>query len=84
MPVGLKVTKKAWPADDMPFTVENVPFEFSANGVQIPSWGYDATGMTDQLPTKYVGKSESETPLKLIPMGDARLRISALPKVIAE
>lgn len=80
MPVDIKVTKKAYPADDMPFTAENVPFEFSAYGVQIPSWGYDATGMTDQLPTKFVAKSATETPLKLIPMGAARLRIASFPQ----
>ena len=80
MPVDIKVTKKAYPADDMPFTAESVPFEFSAYGVQIPSWGYDATGMTDQLPTKFVAKSATETPLKLIPMGAARLRIASFPQ----
>ena len=80
MPVDIKVTKKAYPADDMPFTAESVPFEFSAYGVQIPSWGYDATGMTDQLPTKFVAKSDTETPLKLIPMGAARLRIASFPQ----
>ena len=80
MPVDIKVTKKAYPADDMPFTAESVPFEFSAYGVQIPSWGYDATGMTDQLPTKFVVKSATETPLKLIPMGAARLRIASFPQ----
>ncbi|MGN0070199.1 MAG: beta-L-arabinofuranosidase domain-containing protein [Prevotella sp.] len=83
-PVNLSITKKAWPNDNMPFTADNVPLEFSAYGVQIPSWGYDTTGMTDQLPTKYVRKSETETPLKLIPMGAARLRISAFPKIVAE
>lgn len=80
MPVDIKVTKKAYPADDMPFTAESVPFEFSAYGAQIPSWGYDATGMTDQLPTKFVAKSATETPLKLIPMGAARLRIASFPQ----
>ncbi|MGN1238665.1 MAG: hypothetical protein ACI4UW_07050, partial [Muribaculaceae bacterium] len=82
MPVDIKVTKKAYPADDMPFTAESVPFEFSAYGVQIPSWGYDATGMTDQLPTKFVAKSDTETPLKLIPMGAARLRIASFPQYL--
>lgn len=80
LPVKFNVTKKAWPADDMPFTLENVPFEFSAVGLQIPSWGYDKTGMTEQLPIKFVPRSSVETPLTLIPMGAARLRISAFPR----
>ena len=79
LPVGLTVTRKAWPADDFPFTLEGVPLEFSATGRQIPSWGLDATGMTDQLPTKFVPMSETEVPLTLVPMGAARLRISAFP-----
>ena len=64
----------------MPFTAESVPFEFSAYGVQIPSWGYDATGMTDTLPTESATKAATETPIKLIPMGAARLRITAFPQ----
>ncbi len=80
LPVNFSVTKKAYPTDDMPFTLENVPFEFSAIGVQIPSWGYDSTGMTDQLPTKFAPRSTEETRLTLVPMGAARLRISAFPR----
>lgn len=80
MPIGIKVTKKAYPDNDMPFTAESVPFEFSAYGIQIPSWGYDATGMTDTLPTESATKAATETPIKLIPMGAARLRITAFPQ----
>lgn len=82
IPSGITVTKKEWPADDMPFTAESVPLEFSVKGYQIPSWGYDATGMTDQLPVKWAERSTQETSLTLIPMGAARLRISAFPKVV--
>ena len=84
LPIGFSVRKKEWPADDFPFTIESVPLEFTAVGVKIPSWGYDATGMTDLLPTKYVERSEEETPLTLVPMGVARLRISAFPREMVE
>ena len=84
LPIGFSVRKKEWPADDFPFTIESVPLEFTAVGVKIPSWGYDATGMTDLLPTKYVERSEEETPLPLVPMGVARLRISAFPREVVE
>ena len=79
-PAGFSVRKKEWPADNFPFTLENVPIEFTATGVQVPSWGYDETGMTDLLPTKYAPRATMETTLKLVPMGAARLRISAFPK----
>ena len=38
--------------------------------------------MTDQLPVKWAERSTQETSLTLIPMGAARLRISAFPKVV--
>ncbi len=78
-PIDFKVIKKSWPKDDYPFSVESCPIEFSAIGVRIPSWGYDATGMTDVLPDESAERVE-ETPIKLIPMGAARLRISAFPR----
>lgn len=84
LPLQFSVTKKSWPADDFPFTLESVPFEFTAVGVQIPSWGYDETGMTDLLPTKFVPRSTEETKLTLVPMGAARLRISAFPREKSE
>jgi hypothetical protein bacD2_10787 len=82
LPLNFSVAKKAWPADDFPFTPENVPLEFTAVGVQIPSWGLDATGMTDLLPTRYAPRATDETPLKLLPMGAARLRIAAFPREV--
>lgn len=84
LPLQFSVTRKAWPADDFPFTLESVPFEFTAVGVQIPSWSYDETGMTDLLPTKFAPRSTEETKLTLVPMGAARLRISAFPREKAE
>ena len=80
LPVKFSVSKREWPSDDFPFTLENVPLEFTAVGVQIPSWGYDETGMTDLLPTKYAERSSEESKLTLVPMGAARLRISAFPR----
>ncbi len=78
-PKGFTVTKKAWPADNFPFTQESVPFEFTAKGRKIPSWGFDATGMTDLLPTRFAERSSQQETITLIPMGAARLRISAFP-----
>ena len=84
LPVEFSVEKKDWPADDFPFTLESVPLEFHAKGVQISSWGYDETGMTDLLPTKYAERSNTDTPLTLVPMGAARLRIAAFPREVVE
>ena len=80
LPVGFNVCRKAWPANDQPFTLEGNPLEFTAVGRQIPSWGFDATGMTDFLPTTYAPRAAETTPITLVPMGAARLRISAFPR----
>ena len=79
IPENISLTLKSWPNDNFPFTPESVPLVFSAVGRQVPSWGYDETGMTDQLPTKWAPQSNIDTPITLIPMGAARLRISAFP-----
>ena len=84
LPVEFSVVKKEWPTDDFPFTQKNVPLEFRVTGVQIPSWGYDETGMTDLLPTKYAERSNTDTPLTLVPMGAARLRIAVFPREVVE
>lgn len=73
-----KVIKKPWPADDFPFTQENVPLEIKAVGRQIPSWKIDQYGLCHELPEADAPKTEKEE-ITLIPMGAARLRISAFP-----
>lgn len=80
LPQGFSVQKKAYPDNELPFTQENCPLQFTAIGRQIPSWGFDATGMTDFLPTKWAPRAAETTPITLIPMGAARLRISAFPR----
>lgn len=81
-PINLKVIKRPWPVDANPFTTENVPLLFEAKGRIIPSWGYDQTGMTDVLPAENATRNEKVETIQLIPMGAARLRISAFPKDI--
>lgn len=80
LPVNFSVIRKPYPKNEQPFTLENVPLEFTAVGRQIPSWGFDSTGMTDFLPTKYAARATETTPIILVPMGAARLRISAFPR----
>lgn len=80
LPLNFSVTKKEWPADNMPFTLDSVPLEFTATGVQLPSWGYDSTGMTDVLPSPAALTDSDPVRLTLVPMGAARLRISAFPR----
>ena len=80
MPIDISVNKKEWPADNYPFTLNAVPLEFTAKGCKIPSWGFDHTGMTDVLPTHSSTRSSETETLRLVPMGAARLRITAFPR----
>ena len=61
-----------------PFTVANVPLEVKATGQMIPEWQIDETGLCGVLPEEDAVKGAKEE-ITLIPMGAARLRISAFP-----
>ncbi len=75
----IEVVKKPWPADNFPFTLESVPLEFKAKGRQVPSWTLDATKLCGVLPDECAPKAATLGDITLVPMGAARLRISAFP-----
>jgi hypothetical protein len=74
-----KVIRKEWPSDNYPFTLDKMPIEVKAFGRKIPSWKIDDTGLCGILPDENAVKGEKEE-ITLIPMGAARLRISAFPQ----
>lgn len=77
---NFKVVVKAWPADNFPFTVNSVPLEIKARGRKVIGWDFDQYGLTGELPIKENLRFESDTEdILLVPMGAARLRISAFP-----
>lgn len=78
---SFKVVKKEWPADNYPFSIANTPIELNAKGRRIPSWKIDQYGLVDVQPLYPVKTSEPVEDITLIPMGAARLRISAFPVV---
>lgn len=78
-PIQFEVIHKPWPADDFPFSQENTPLEFKTQGFLDTSWGFDATGFTGLLPMGKSGAGGTEE-ITLIPMGAARLRVSAFPR----
>lgn len=73
------VIHRPWPEDDIPFTHEGTPLEFKAKGRLIPEWGYEETGFVQVLPDEHAHRSNTLDTITLIPMGAARLRISAFP-----
>ncbi|MGN6247913.1 MAG: beta-L-arabinofuranosidase domain-containing protein [Ginsengibacter sp.] len=76
-----EVIKKPWPADNFPFSQKNAPIEIKAKGKLIPFWTTDQYGLCGVLPESPVQVSTKEKEITLIPMGAARLRISAFPVV---
>ena len=76
-----EIIKKPWPANDFPFTQDDVPVLIKAKGKIIPQWTLDQYGLCDVLPQSPVTVSTKEKTIELIPMGAARLRISAFPVV---
>ena len=69
-----------WPQNDYPFNLQDVPLRVKARGARIPSWGQDETGLCQILPDGDAPRGELED-ITLVPMGAARLRISAFPPV---
>jgi hypothetical protein len=78
---SFEVVRRSWPADDFPFSQQNVPIEMKAKGKVIPEWKIDKYGLVDTLPQSPVAVNTKEETIELIPMGAARLRISAFPVV---
>jgi hypothetical protein len=80
----LTVKKRPWPADNNPFTNASAPIVIAAKGKQIPSWGIDQYGLCGVLPQSPVHGEGPVVELTLVPMGGARLRISAFPVIAGE
>ncbi len=75
----VSVVRGVWPEDNNPFTLEGCPVKFKAKGRLVPSWGIDEYGLTAVLPYEDAEKSDKVDDITLVPMGAARLRISAFP-----
>ncbi|MFD0763294.1 beta-L-arabinofuranosidase domain-containing protein [Mucilaginibacter lutimaris] len=76
---SFKVVQQEWPKDNNPFTNAGAPIRLLAKGKKIPDWTIDQYGLCSVLPQSPVKNSELVTQLTLVPMGGARLRISAFP-----
>lgn len=75
---SMTVERMAWPKDNYPFAQASVPLRVKASGAPVPSWGQDETGLCQVLPESDAPRGAVE-PITLIPMGAARLRVSAFP-----
>jgi hypothetical protein len=76
---SFKVAKKTGPLADQPFTPETAPIELRAKARRIPGWKADSNGLVGKLQPSPVKSREAVETVTLVPMGAARLRISAFP-----
>ena len=76
---SLAVEFRPWPADGFPFTSDAAPIVIRAKGRRVPGWQLDRYGLVATLPQSPVATREPVEDIDLVPMGGARLRISAFP-----
>jgi len=69
---------------DQPFTLETAPVVLKAKGRRVPQWRLEANGLVGALQASPALGTEPLEDLALVPMGCARLRITAFPEVKAE
>ncbi len=78
---GIEVIEADGPLPAQPFVADNPPIRLRVKGRQIPQWTLDENNLVNQLQASPARTTEPVEPLTLIPMGGARLRISAFPTV---
>jgi hypothetical protein len=81
-PVGsFKIVRRSGALAAQPFTGATAPIELHVKARRIPAWAQDATGLVGKLQASPVKSDEPVETVALIPMGAARLRITAFPLI---
>jgi len=78
---SFRVRHRRWPANNFPFTEESCPIELVAKAKLIPEWTMDRNGLCATLQQSPIASDQPTQTVKLVPMGAARLRISAFPVI---
>lgn len=78
---AFQVVTRPWPTDDQPWRWDAAPVQLKARGRRIPAWTLDEKGLVHEVQDSPVRSTEPVEEITLIPMGAARLRISAFPVI---
>jgi hypothetical protein len=79
-----KVMRSSWPKSNFPFSLDDVPLKISAKARKIQAWTLDRYGLCAPLQDSPAVTTEAVETVELVPMGAARLRISAFPTVTTD
>lgn len=78
---SFEITRNKWPSANNVWGSAETPIEIKAKGRRIPGWQKDELDLVGLLSESPVQSNEPIEELTLIPMGCARLRISAFPVI---
>lgn len=78
---SFEVVQRPWPRGNQPFTAEAAPVALRARGRKISAWQLDDLGLVGPLQESPAESDQPPEEITLIPMGCARLRISAFPTI---
>jgi DUF1680 family protein len=78
---SLELMRGSAPLAPNPFTHENAPLELRALARRLPAWTLDHRGLVGPLQPSPARSEEPLEQVTLIPMGAARLRLSAFPTI---
>ncbi len=78
---SVTVAKTTREVAGQPFTPDAAPIVLKAKARKIPGWGLEKNGIIQEVQAGPIKSSEPTVDVELIPMGCARLRLSAFPQI---
>ncbi|MBN1344090.1 MAG: glycoside hydrolase family 127 protein [Phycisphaerae bacterium] len=78
---SFQIIRKTGDLGKQPFTPDDAPVTIKAKGKRIPQWQIDHLGLVGPLQASPARSDQPVEDITLIPMGCARLRISAFPVI---